>query len=336
MSVPPFSSAAVLGTGSWGTALAALLASGCDEVTLIGRDPAVVAEINEHHTNKRYLPELEIPANVTATLDAAAVGGHPLVYFVVPTAATRAAAQNLARLGLARGTVLVSCAKGIEVGTGARMSEVIREVFPHNPIAVLSGPNHAEEVSAQLATCAVIGSIDEGLACALQETMFRPYFRAYTSTDVAGIELGGAIKNVYAIAAGIAQGLGLGDNAIAAVVTRGLLEMTRLGTALGGRAETFGGLSGVGDLMCTCYSRHSRNNRVGRALGEGRQLDEVVASLGMVAEGVLNTQSIHSAASRAGVSTPLIDAVYAVLYEGKPAAHALRDLFQRDPRREMD
>jgi len=336
MSVPPFSSAAVLGTGSWGTALGALLASGCDEVTLIGRDAETVAEINAGHTNKRYLPELEIPRNVRATLDAGEAGKHALVYFVVPTAATRAAVENLARIGLPRETVLVSCAKGIEADTGARMSEIIAAGFPNNPLAVLSGPNHAEEVSGQLATCAVVGSVDEAIACALQETMFRPYFRAYTSTDVAGIELGGAIKNVYAIAAGIAQGLGLGDNAIAAVVTRGLLEMTRLGTALGGMPETFSGLSGVGDLMCTCYSRHSRNNRVGRALGAGHKLEEVVASLGMVAEGVVNTRSIHSAASRAEISTPLIDAVYAVLYEGKPADHALRDLFQRDPRREMD
>lgn len=336
MPLPPFSSVAILGTGSWGTALGALLASGCEQVTLIGRDAEIVAEINEGHTNKRYLPELEIPRNVRATLDPGEAGSHGLVYFVVPTAATRLAAENLARIGLPRDTVLVSCAKGIEVDTGARMSEIIAASFPHNPLAVLSGPNHAEEVSSQLATCAVIGSADEAIACALQEAMFRPYFRAYTSTDVAGIELGGAIKNVYAIAAGIAQGLGLGDNAIAAVVTRGLLEMTRLGTALGGQAETFGGLSGVGDLMCTCYSRHSRNNRVGRALGAGRKLEEVVATLGMVAEGVVNTQSVHSAAIRAGVSTPLIDAVFEVLYQGKPAAHALRDLFQRDPRKEMD
>jgi glycerol-3-phosphate dehydrogenase (NAD(P)+) len=336
MPYPTFSSVAILGTGSWGTALAGLLAESCREVVLIGRDPEIVAEINHLRTNKRYLPELALPGNVSATLDYAAAGGHPLVLFVVPTAATRAAVEMLARQRLSNETVLLSCAKGIEVESGARMSEIIASHFPNNPLAVLSGPNHAEEVSAKLATCAVVGSASEELACALQDLLFRPYFRAYTSADVAGIELGGAIKNVYAIAAGIAQGLGLGDNAIAAVVTRGLLEMTRLGTALGGQPETFGGLSGVGDLMCTCYSRHSRNNRVGRALGQGAKLDDVVASLGMIAEGVINTRSVHSAATRAGVSTPLIDAVHAVLYEGKPAVHALRDLFQRDPRREMD
>lgn len=329
-------SAAIIGTGSWGTALAALLAESCGEVVLIGRDADLVGEINARHTNRRYLPELVLPGNVRATLDISAACAHPQVWFVVPTAATRSTVERLAKVGLPGSTVLVSCSKGIEVETGARMSQIIASHFPHNPLAVLSGPNHAEEVSAKLATCAVVGSADDALACALQDLVFRPYFRAYTSNDVAGIELGGAIKNVYAIAAGIAQGLGLGDNAIAAVVTRGLTEMTRLGTALGGRPETFAGLSGVGDLMCTCYSRHSRNNRVGRALGAGARLDEVVANLGMVAEGVINTRSIHRAAARANVRTPLIDAVHAVLYEAKPASQALRDLFQRDPRRETD
>ncbi|RYD61126.1 MAG: NAD(P)H-dependent glycerol-3-phosphate dehydrogenase, partial [Verrucomicrobiaceae bacterium] len=161
-----------------------------------------------------------------------------------------------------------------------------------------------------------------------------PYFRSYTSDDLAGIELGGAIKNVYAIAAGIAAGLGVGDNAIAALVTRALAEMTRLGVALGGRAETFAGLSGVGDLIATCFSQHSRNHRVGLALGHGKSLEEATTSLGMVAEGVPNTLSIHDAASKAGVRTPIIDAVYSILYQGKPAARAMHELLSRDPRPE--
>jgi glycerol-3-phosphate dehydrogenase (NAD(P)+) len=216
------------------------------------------------------------------------------------------------------------------------MSEILTGQLPRNPVAVLSGPNHAEEIAACLATCAVIGTRDETLARRLQELFTTPHFRSYTSDDLAGIELGGAIKNVYAIAAGIAAGLGLGDNAIAALVTRALAEMTRLGTRLGGRVETFAGLSGVGDLIATCFSRHSRNHRVGLALGAGKTLEEATSSLGMVAEGVPNTLSIHETAQRVGVRTPIIDAVHAILYRGMPAARALHELLNRDPRPEND
>jgi glycerol-3-phosphate dehydrogenase (NAD(P)+) len=180
----------------------------------------------------------------------------------------------------------------------------------------------------------VVASEDPRLRRQLQELFTLPHFRVYTSDDVAGIELGGAVKNVYAIAAGMAHGLGLGDNAVAALVTRALAEMTRLGTALGGRKETFSGLSGVGDLIVTCFSEHSRNHRVGPGLGTGKSLEEAVASLGMVAEGVPNTLSIHDAARKAGVRTPIIDAVYSILYQGKPAALAMRELLDRDPRPE--
>ena len=195
------------------------------------------------------------------------------------------------------------------------MSQLIHSHLPDNPLAILSGPNHAEEVSKGLATCAVIGSDDHILAQQLQEIFTTNAFRCYTSDDVAGIELGAAMKNVFGIAAGIAEGLGLGDNAIAALVTRGLAEMTRLGTHLGGKMETFIGLSGVGDLMATCYSPHSRNNRVGKALGKGGNLQDIVNNLGMVAEGVPNTKSIYEAGQKTNIRTPLIDAVYQILYE---------------------
>ncbi len=214
------------------------------------------------------------------------------------------------------------------------MSQILREIFPSNPLAAISGPNHAEEIASGMATCAVIGSDDQELAVQLQELFTFPSFRSYTSDDVAGIEYGGALKNVYAIAAGMAHGLGLGDNSVAALVTRALAEMTRLGVSLGGQTETFAGLSGVGDLLVTCFSEHSRNHRVGVALGQGRTLQEAVAALGMVAEGVPNTLSIYEAARRANVRTPLIDAVYSILYENKPAADALRELLSRDPRPE--
>lgn len=331
-----FSSAAILGSGSFGTALAALLAPRVASALVIGRDEDVASAINSAHRNPRYLTDVPLPANVAASVTLADALSAPLILFCVPTSATRETASRLADLGLPRETVLLSCAKGIERNTGERMSQILRERFPDNPVAVISGPNHAEEIAAGLATCAVIGSQDDALACRLQELFTAPHFRSYTSDDVAGIELGGAIKNVYAISAGIAAGLGLGDNAIAALVTRALAEMTRLGVALGGRAETFSGLSGVGDLIATCFSRHSRNHRVGLALGRGVTLEKATGSLGMVAEGVPNTLSIHEAARRAGVRTPIIDAVHAILYRGMPAARALHELLNRDPRPETD
>lgn len=331
-----FSSAAILGTGSFGTALARLLAQRVATVEMIGRDEAVAESINKTHHNSRYLAGIELPENIIASTSLKAAANHPLVLFCVPTAATRETAGALAECGLPKDTVLLSCAKGIERNTGERMSEILREKLPTYPVAVLSGPNHAEEIGACLATCAVIGTEDETLARRLQELFTTPHFRSYTSDDLAGIELGGAIKNVYAIAAGIAAGLGLGDNAIAALVTRALAEMTRLGVRLGGRVETFAGLSGVGDLIATCFSEHSRNHRVGLALGAGKTLEEATSSLGMVAEGVPNTLSIHESAQRVGVRTPIIDAVHAILYRGMPAARALHELLNRDPRPEND
>ncbi|BCX50159.1 glycerol-3-phosphate dehydrogenase [Haloferula helveola] len=331
-----FKSAAILGTGSFGTALAHIIGRQLDSVAMIGRDPDVAATINRDHRNPRYLSSASLPESVTAGTELASAAEHDLVLFCIPTSATRGTVEKLASLGLPKETALLSCAKGIERGTGERMSSIIQQGFPDNPVAVLSGPNHAEEIATDLATCAVIGCRDEELACGLQQLFTASHFRSYTSDDIAGIELGGAIKNIYAIAAGIAAGLGLGDNAIAALVTRALAEMTRLGVQLGGRVETFSGLSGVGDLIATCFSPHSRNHRVGNALGEGKTLEDAVNSLGMVAEGVPNTQSIYEAARAAGARTPIIDAVYAILYEDMPAARALSELLNRDPRPETD
>ncbi len=336
MSEPRFRSAAILGSGSFGTGIAKLLAPKLDSIVLIGRDPAAAAEINRSRRNPHYLPDISLPENVTASADPSDAVAHPLIIFAVPTSATRTTAQSLAASGLATDRVLLSCAKGIEKQSGDRMSQVLRQIFPENPVAALSGPNHAEELAAGMATCAVIGCEDPALAVALQDLFTLPHFRSYTSDDLAGIEFGGAVKNIYAIAAGMAHGLGLGDNAVAALVTRALAEMTRLGTALGGRTETFSGLSGVGDLIVTCFSEHSRNHRVGLALGSGKTLEEAVKSLGMVAEGVPNTLSIHETARRANVRTPIIDAVHAILYEGKPAPLAMKELLSRDPRPECE
>ncbi len=332
-----FKNVAILGSGSFGTAIAKLISPNVDEVLVIGRDPDVCLGINENHRNPKYLKELSLPGNVSATGEISRALEFPLIVFSVPAGATRSCAEALAAAGtLPRETVILSCAKGIEKDSGDRMSQILSGIFPDNSVAVFSGPNHAEEMAVGQATCVVIGSEEAEIADSLQALFTLPHFRPYTTDDLAGMELGGAIKNVYAIAAGMSHGLGLGDNAVAALVTRSLAEMTRLGTALGGRTETFAGLSGVGDLIVTCFSKHSRNHRVGLALGEGKSLDEATRELGMVAEGVPNTLSIHGAARRANVRTPIIDAVYSILYEGKPAAKAMSELLSRDTRTECE
>jgi glycerol-3-phosphate dehydrogenase (NAD(P)+) len=331
----PLTSAAILGAGSLGTALAKLLAPKLESLVLVSIESECVEGINRDHRNPKYLTSVQLAPHVRATMDYGEALAMPLIIFAVPTAAIRSEAEKLAALGLPSNTPLLSCAKGIECHTGERMSQILREIFPSNPIGILTGPNHAEEIAAELVTCAVVASDNPHLAEALQELFTLPHFRVYTSDDVAGIELGGAVKNVYAIAAGMAHGLGLGDNAVAALVTRALAEMTRLGVALGGKKETFAGLSGVGDLIVTCFSEHSRNHRVGLALGTGQSLEDAVAALGMVAEGVPNTLSIHDAARKAGIRTPIIDAVYSILYQGKSVAIAMRELLARDPRPEI-
>lgn len=330
----PFTSAAILGAGSLGTALAKLLGPKLESILLVSIEQACVDGINRDHRNPKYLTDIALSENVRATTDHREALAMPLIIFAVPSAAVRSEAGKLAALGLPENIPLLTCTKGIERDTGERMSQILREVFPNNPVCVLTGPNHAEEIAKDLVTCAVIASEDTKLAEALQALFTLPHFRVYTSDDVAGVELGGAVKNVYAIAAGMAHGLGLGDNAVAALVTRALAEMTRLGTALGGKKDTFSGLSGVGDLIVTCFSEHSRNHRVGLALGKGQTLEQAVNSLGMVAEGVPNTLSIYEAARKAGVRTPIIDAMHSILYQNKPALLAMRELLERDPRPE--
>ena len=325
----------VMGSGSWGTALAVFLAHKCPQVHLVGRNQELADTINWKHCNSRYLPKSTLPQNLLATTDTSIVSQADLLLFVVPTSATRETAEKLAALHVPSDAVLVSCSKGIELATGKRMSEIIGDSFPKNPIAVLSGPNHAEEIAEGLPAAATIGCSDTNIGQALQDIFSTDRFRSYTNQDVAGIELGGAIKNVFAIAAGVTMGLKLGDNAISALVTRSLAEMTRLGSALGGQAETFAGLSGLGDLIATCFSVHSRNHKVGLALGHGKSLEEAVNELGMVAEGVPNTRSIYQAARRVDVRTPILDSVYAVLYENVPPAEALDRLFRQPPRQEV-
>jgi glycerol-3-phosphate dehydrogenase (NAD(P)+) len=294
-------------------------------------------EICISRRNHRYLPTLHLPEGIRICRHLAELGPAEVILLAVPSGGLRAALEGIALTGLHQSArAVVSCTKGIELSTGRRMSELLAEILPGPQPAVLTGPNHAEEVAQRLATAAVIASADAATAISLQSAFTLPWFRTYTSDDIVGAEWAGAMKNPYAIAAGIALGLKLGDNAIAALVTRALAEMARMVVTMGGRAETCQGLAGVGDLIATCYSEHSRNHRVGKLLGEGMSLPEIIASTRMVAEGVPNTASLYQAARQHGVRTPLLDEIYAVLHQGKPAREAMRALLSRDPRPEAD
>lgn len=328
--------ASVIGAGSWGTALSMLLAENADEVALWGRDPKAISELNHKRVNRQYLPREEIPENVAATTDFADLSDAEIVVAVTPSSAMREVTAKAAEeMSISEDVPIVSASKGVEASTGLRMTEILQANFPKNPVAVLSGPNHAEEVARHMATASVIGCPDATVAQRLQEIFTLPFFRTYTSDDVLGIEFGGAVKNVFAMAGGIADGLGLGDNAKAALVTRGLAELVRLGTALGGRPETFQGLSGVGDLIVTCYSTHSRNNRVGQMIGKGHSLEEINDSVHMVVEGIPNTKNLYDLAKAKGVRTPIIDEIYGILYESKSPEEVLSELLNRDPRPEI-
>ena len=331
-----FEKISVLGAGSWGTALAVWLAARGQPVTLWGHDAEHIRCLRKTRQNAAYLPGVALPPAVVPVEDLAAVAGSDLVVFVTPSRALREVAALLAAVPLAPGAVLLSCTKGIEFGTGRRMSQVLADALPGRTVAVLSGPSHAEEVARHSPTAIVLGAPDAETAARLQTLFNTIALRAYTSDDVAGIELGGALKNIFAIAAGVSDGLGFGDNAKAALVTRSLAELVRLGVRMGGRRETFQGLSGIGDLMVTCFSRHSRNWQVGERLGRGEVIRAITGSMRMVAEGVPTTRSAFACAREHGLETPVTDQVYAVLYEDRAPAEALRSLFLREPRPESD
>lgn len=304
---------AVVGAGSWGTAVAALLAGGHDAL-LWARSPDLAAQITGTHLNVSYLPGIPLPERLRATADLSeAVDGAEVVVMAVPSHGFR---DVLARVPLRDEVPVVSLTKGIETGTLARMSEVVAEVFPRRDpsrTAVLTGPNLAREVALGQPTASVIACTDADLAVELQHLCMTSTFRVYTNPDLVGCEVAGALKNVMAIAAGIADGLGYGDNTKAALITRGLAELARLGVALGGDPLTFSGLAGMGDLVATCTSEKSRNRAVGVALGRGRALADVVAEMRMVAEGVKTARAVLELAARHGVEMPIAEQVGAVL-----------------------
>jgi glycerol-3-phosphate dehydrogenase (NAD(P)+) len=323
---------AVLGAGSWGTTFAKVVADAGRQVTLWARRPEVAEEINERHTNREYLPGIPLPDALVATTDPAeAMADADAVVFAVPSQTLRA---NLTRWrpALPAGATLVSLAKGVELGTLYRMSEVITEVarVPPGQVAVLTGPNLAREIAEEQPTATVVACTDHDRAVALQLACTTGYFRVYTNTDLIGAELGGAGKNVIALACGIAAGMGFGDNTRASLITRGLAETARLGVRLGADPMTFAGLAGLGDLVATCSSSLSRNRRFGERLGRGESLAEAeAANHGQVAEGVKSCLSICELAARHDVDVPIADGVRRVCHEGESAAAMAKGLITR-------
>jgi glycerol-3-phosphate dehydrogenase (NAD(P)+) len=325
---------AILGTGGWGTALSVLWATPGNHITLWGHTPERVSQISETRENPDFLPGVRLPPNVTVTSELADCAGAELIVFVTPSVALREVAANLRSKGNNSSAVLLSGTKGIEHGTGMRMSEILAEKFPGNAVAVLSGPNLAIEIARGLPCATVVGCRDHRIAEQLQSRLGSARFRVYTSDEVVGIELGGALKNIFAVPAGVSDGFGFGDNSKAGLVTRSLAELIRLGVTMGGDARTFHGLSGAGDLVATCFSRHSRNRRLGEQLGQGKSLADITRGTKTVAESIPTSRGAFECARKLGVETPIIDQVYAVLHEGKAPAQALEELLGRDQKSE--
>jgi glycerol-3-phosphate dehydrogenase (NAD(P)+) len=316
----------VLGAGAWGTALARILAAQNHQITLWDFFPETVELIRQTGRNERYLPGIELPPNIQAEADAArAVANAELVVVASVSKGFRNATRVLGTFD----GIAVSVTKGIECETDLPMSDVLRQNAPRARIVAMSGPTLAMEVAKGVPTAIVAASTDAGAAQTVQKIFHSPAFRVYTSADILGVELGGALKNVVAIGAGVCDGLGFGDNSKAALVTRALAEIRRFGVARGAQAETFMGLSGLGDLMVTCFSKLSRNRGFGERLGRGEKAEAIVASMTAVAEGYPTARSAHELARKLNVVTPVIDEVYAALYQGKDARQALKDLTAR-------
>ncbi|MGE0341944.1 MAG: NAD(P)H-dependent glycerol-3-phosphate dehydrogenase [Porticoccaceae bacterium] len=314
---------AVLGGGSFGTAIANMVAGNRHEAVLWMRDAAYAAQCQAARSNPRYLPDYPLEPNLSITADlAAALAGARVVFFSVPTAAFRAVAQ-LAAPHIAAGTVVISTAKGFAPEGFTRMSEVLAEELPGARIGVISGPNLAREVARHAITATVIASADPEVCALVQSLLVTPYFRVYANPDVFGVELAGALKNIYAIEAGMATQMGLGQNTMAVLLTRSLAEMTRFAATLGANPMTFLGLGGVGDLFVTCTSPLSRNFRIGRALAAGEALEAAVAAIGQVAEGINTTRIVKHKADELGVYMPLASALHAVLFEGRSISRVL-------------
>ncbi|WP_379129154.1 NAD(P)H-dependent glycerol-3-phosphate dehydrogenase [Paenibacillus sp. sgz500958] len=328
----------VLVAGSWGTALATVLASNHSEVYLWTRNPEQAAEINGSHTNHHYLPEIQLASNIIATTDMElAVAGSKAVVIVAPSSGMRQIAGSLKKYWR-EDMLCVHATKGFETETMKRMSTVISEELgiSESNIVVLSGPSHAEEVVRHCPTTVVVASPNDAAAEAAQELFINNDFRVYTNRDLIGVELAGALKNIIALGAGLSDGLGFGDNAKAALLTRGLAEISRVGVEMGANPLTFSGLAGIGDLVVTATSQHSRNWRAGSMLGKGKPLQDVLDSMGMVVEGIRTTQAAYAISAELGVQMPITDQIYHVLFQGRSPRNAVEALMGRDRKTEME
>lgn len=324
----------VIGAGSWGIALARMLCNNGHHVTVWSIIEAEIEMLKSEHEHKDKLPGVKLPLEMEFTTDLqVAVVGKDLLVLAVPSSFTRTTAHSMKGF-VAEGQRIVNVAKGIEEKTLMTLSEIIEEEIPQADVAVLSGPSHAEEVGKDMPTTCVVGAKTRETAEFIQNLFMNQNFRVYTSPDIMGIEVGAALKNVVALAAGIADGLGCGDNTKAALITRGIAEIARLGTAMGGKYETFAGLSGIGDLIVTCASMHSRNRRAGILIGKGATMDEAMEQVKMVVEGVYSAKAAQALAEKYEIDMPIITEVNAVLFDNKPAREAMLDIMCRDKKPE--
>lgn len=328
---------AVLGAGSWGTALSKVLVENGHQVTLWGRSQDQVDEINQQNTNKAYLPDRKLPVEIRATNNLkVAVESAEVIVFVVPTKAIRGISRQIIEY-IAEPKLIVHASKGLEQETHKRISTIIEEEISadkRTAVVALSGPSHAEEVMANDLTTITAASTDEESAKMVQSLFINDYFRVYTNTDILGVEIGAALKNIIAVGAGAIAGMGFGDNAKAALVTRGLAEISRLGVAMGADPLTFMGLSGVGDLIVTCTSPHSRNWRAGHLLGKGQEVDKILNEMGMVVEGISTTKAAYELAQEYKIDMPITEAIYKVVYDDAEVKYVILNLMQREGKHE--
>ena len=328
--------AVVVGAGAWGTALADLIARGGQRAVLWAREEDVVADVNTHHRNSRFLDGVTLSPSLSATTDLSdALSAAETITFVAPSHVLRAVVRSAAH-AVRRDAVLIVATKGIERASFALMTDIVAEELPGRAVVALSGPSFAMEVARRQPTAVVAASRDPEAALCAQRLLSSPEFRVYTQRDVIGVELGGALKNVMAVATGVLDGLGLGFNPRAALITRGLAEMTRLGVALGAEPRTFAGLAGMGDLVLTCTGSLSRNRTVGVEIGQGRPIEDVMHARETVAEGVITTQSAHALALARGVEMPIVSAMHRILFEAMPPRDAIAELMARALRAESD
>ncbi len=326
----------VIGSGGWGSAMAIMLAENGHRVKLWSYLREESEGLKKYRENKPFLPGVFFPENVEFTADIKeCCENADIIITATPSHAVRTTAKNMSGF-IKNGQIIVNISKGIEEDTYYTLSRVIKEEIPNCVIAVMSGPSHAEEVSRRMPTTNVVACEDEAIARYIQDAFMNPNFRIYTNPDVLGVELGGSLKNVIALCAGITDGIGLGDNTKAALMTRGLVEIARLGVALGAKAETFNGLSGVGDLIVTCTSMHSRNRRAGILIGRGKTAEQACDEVKMVVEGIRTCRAAKELSEKVGVEMPIVNEAYKVLFENMPAEEAIKNLMERDKKHETE